>query len=53
MTGQSFISLGFVFKPYQEKKKEEEEEAEFSLDEYSRFIMQRLLLDLHIEACNY
>lgn len=50
MTGQSFISLGFVFKPYQEKKSEE---AEFSLDEYSRFIMQRLLLDLHVEARNY
>lgn len=57
MTGQSFISLGFVFKPYQgegkKKKKKSSEEADFSLGEYSRFIMQRLQPDLHTEACNY
>ena len=47
MTGQSFISLGFIFKPYQERKKSEE--AEFALDEYSGFIMQGLLPDPPIQ----
>lgn len=34
-------------------KKKKSEEADFSLDEYSRFIMQRLQPDFHMEACNY